>query len=145
MKKTTILLITAFIFSPIHSIFARSLTSQEIEQVEGIKALVQDVEQKSLKKIIAELEANPNTRTQLMIKDAMAKAYRDIVDEQKVRGADKKVWLYSMVNLNMAYLQFVGTKHKAKDTPLNMLIRNKLRGYLPSDIDDAPGFHQSVE
>lgn len=93
-----------------------------------------------------ELEKTGHPETNLCMKEAMAKTYADIVREQDVQGKGKKEWLYSMITLNMAYLQLVGTEAGGKaDTALDLLIRRKLKFYLPQDIDSKPGFRYSVD
>ena len=82
----------------------------------------------------------------LAIKKAEEKAYAEIVREFNVEGQKKKEWLYSMVCLNMAYLQFGGTQGKAgSTTELNRLIRQRLKKYLPQDVLRQPGFIYSLE
>lgn len=125
---------------------AGTLSTIEIERVKVVQDALVDVEHKSLSTMVKDLEKSAHPQTYLVIKEAMAKTYAHMIKEQEVQGQQKRAWLYSMINLNMAYLQFVGTRHKAAaDTPLNMLIRNKLREYLPADIDRQPGFLQSVD
>ena len=76
----------------------------------------------------------------------MAKTYADIVREINVEGQKKKEWLYSMVCLNMAYLQFGGSQGKSgSTTELNRLIRQKLKKYLPPELLKQPGFAYSLE
>ena len=76
----------------------------------------------------------------------MAKTYADIVREVNVEGKKKKEWLYSMVCLNMAYLQFGGSQGKSgSTTELNRLIRRKLKGYLPPNALKRDGFFYSLE
>jgi|GEM_PF-1603452 len=138
-----------FLFSTLalakeHSLRGR-LSLQEIERVKVFKKSIEEVDQKSLQQTIAELEKTDYPHLNLELKEAMAKAYVDIVQEQNVRGVKKKEWLYSMVALNMAYLQFAGQKDSAAGAKnLNKLIRYKLKEYLPADIFTRPGFHCSI-
>lgn len=122
------------------------LTVQEIERVKVFKGLLDDVDKKSLRQTIEALEKTGNPPLYLQMREAMAKTYADIVREQNVEGQKKKEWLYSMVTLNMAYLQFAGTQDAAGHaTSLNRLIRRKLKAYLPPDVFHQPGFHYSLE
>ena len=76
----------------------------------------------------------------------MAKTYTDIVREINVKGQKKKEWLYSMVCLNMAYLQFGGSQGKyGSTTELNRLIRKKLKEYLPGDVFKQSGYLHSLQ
>ncbi len=146
MKDKILLLFTLMTVTTVQMVFAGSLTPAEIERVKGSVQIVQEVDRKPLHQIIEDLEKTGHPRTFLHMREAMAKTYADIVREQDVQGQGKREWLYSMISLNMAYLQFVGTKGKRKtDTGLDMLICSKLKEYLPSDIDSQPGFHQSVD
>ena len=99
------------------------LTAQEIQRVKAVKKLLYDVDPKSLRETIAELEKSRHPRINLEMKEAMAKAYVDIVKEINVEGQKKKEWLYSMVCLNMAYLQFGGGQGPSgRTSSLNRLI-----------------------
>jgi hypothetical protein len=119
---------------------------QDIERVKAVKALLYGVDTKSLRETIDELEKTRHPRINLQIREAMAKAYTDIVREINVNGQKKKEWLYSMVCLNMAYLQFGGGHgtHGSAGS-LNRFIRQKLRKYLPPDALKQPGFLYSLE
>jgi hypothetical protein len=99
-----------------------------------------------LRATIDEVEKAPHPLINLQMKEAMAKAYTDIVKEINVEGQKKKEWLYSMVCLNMAYLQFGGSPGKyGSTTELNRLIRQKIIQYLPVNALKQPGFVYSLE
>lgn len=122
------------------------LTAQEIQRVRAVKKLLYGIDTKSLRENITELEKTGRPEINLQIREAMAKAYTDIVREINVEGQKKKEWLYSMVCLNMAYLQFSGGQGNSGNTSsLNRLIRQKLKEYLPSDASKQPGFIYSLE
>ncbi len=124
---------------------AGSFSTGEIARIKAFKALVQEVDQKSLTETVHDLEKSPYPHLNLQMKEAMARVYADLVEDKKVEGKAKKAWLYSMVSLNMAYLQFEGTKDNAGNAePLNRLIRRKLKECLPKDIIDHPGFRCSL-
>ncbi len=120
------------------------LTEQDMERVKAFKALVRDVDMKSLQQTIREIESADYPQLELQMKEAMAKTYADIVLEQTVVEQKQKEWLYSMVTMNMAYLQF-GADQGDSGTVLNRMILRKLKRYLPSDILNHPGFLQRVE
>ena len=148
MRNSLVFICVFFLLLP-SLVYAKSqrvhLSTVEIERLEKSKQVLAEVDEKSLKQSIAELEQAANPRVALLIKEAMAKTYADIVVEQKVVGLSKKRWLYSMVALNMAYLQFEGSKDSAgKTSNLNKLIRYKLKKYLPANIFYQPGFHSSL-
>lgn len=124
----------------------RYLTAQEIERVKAVKALLYGIDTKSLQETIHELEKTRHPQINLEMREAMAKTYADIVKEVNVEGQKKKEWLYSMVCLNMAYLQFGGSKGAAGSTSsLNRLIRQKLIKYLPGHALEKPGYFYSLE
>ena len=124
----------------------RHLTSSDIERVRVVKGLLGGVDKKSVQETIHELEKSRRPQINLEMQEAMAKAYVDIVKEINVEGQKKKEWLYSMVCLNMAYLQFGGAPGKAgSTTELNRLIRRKLIEHLPPNALKQPGFVYSLE
>jgi hypothetical protein len=122
------------------------LTASDIARVKVVKALLYGVDKKSLQETIDELEKTRHPQINLQIREAMAKAYTDIVSEIDVKGQKKKEWLYSMVCLNMAYLQFGGSQGTpGSTTSLNRLIRQELKKYLPPNALKQPGFFYSLE
>jgi hypothetical protein len=122
------------------------LSAADIERVKAVKALLYGVDKKSLQETISELERTRQPRINLQMREAMARAYTDIVREINVEGQEKKEWLYSMVCLNMAYLQFGGSQGKpGSTTELNRLIRQKLKEYLPPNALKQAGFIYSLE
>ena len=124
---------------------SRYLTPQEMERVKAVKELLYDVDKKSLNETIRELEKSRQAHIDLEMREAMAKTYTDIVREISVEGQKKKEWLYSMICLNMAYLQFGGSQGKpGTTTELNRLIRQKLKKYLPPDVLNQSGFLYSL-
>ncbi|MBF0504397.1 MAG: hypothetical protein HQL14_04760 [Candidatus Omnitrophica bacterium] len=120
------------------------LTAGEIQRVRAFKELLSEVDTKSLPQTITELEKARYPAINLEMREAIAKTYVDIVREQGVTGQKKKEWLYSMVCLNMAYLQFGGGESPASTSSLNKLILRKLKEYLPSDVLKQPGFSYSI-
>ena len=125
---------------------SRFLTTEEIGRVRAVKELLAGIDKKSMQETIDELEKSRHPEINLRMKEAMAKTYGDIVKEINVEGQKKKEWLYSMVNLNMAYLQFGGSQGKAgSTTELNRLIRQKIKKYLPADLLKQLGSLYSIE
>jgi cell division protein FtsB len=149
VKNSLILIIFMFITASVHAEEAynsRHLTQQEIQRVKAVKVLLDGIDKKTLWETIAELEKTRHPRLNLEMREAMARAYTDIVRDINVEGQKKKEWLYSMVCLNMAYLQFGGDKGKpGSTTELNRLIRQELLKYLPADVTKQPGFIYSLE
>jgi len=122
------------------------LTSQEIERVKAAKELLIGVDSQPMWKTIEELQKSRHPLVNIEMKEAMAHAYTDIAQEFKIDGQKRKEWLYSMVCLNMAYLQFGGAQGKSgSTTELNRLIRQKIKDYLPANILNQPGFIYSLE
>jgi len=122
------------------------LTLQQIERIREVKQILDGVDRDSMQKTIRELEKSRHPQVNIEMKEAEARAFTDIVQEINVEGQKKKEWLYSMICLNMAYLQFGGAQGKyGTTTELNRLIRQKLKEYLPPDINKQPGFLYSLE
>ncbi len=120
---------------------APRLSEQDIEQLKEAKALLNDVDRKSLAQTIIEMEKTKYPQVNVQMRQAMARAYADIVKEHKIEGQKKREWLYSMINLNMAYLQFGGSQDPAgQSKSLNKLILRKLKEHLPSEMLNHPGF-----
>ncbi len=117
----------------------QQLTPSDIELLKEAKALVGNVDRKTLSQTIAEIERTKYPAVNVQMRQAMARAYADIIKEHNIEGQKKREWLYSMINLNMAYLQFGGSKDAAGQ--LNKLILRKLNEYLPREILKHPGFH----
>jgi len=125
---------------------ARAFTAQDIQRVKAVKQLLEGIDTKSLQQTMDELGKTRHPQLNLQIREAMAKTYTDIVKEENVSGQKKKEWLYSMVCLNMAYLQFGGYQGARENTTtLNRLIRRKLKEYLPADVFKQHGFLYSLE
>ncbi len=144
-RRFFLVLIVVLLFGP--SAYARtiSLSSQDIERVKAVKVLLGGVDKKTLPETIHDLEKARRPQIDLELMEAMAHAYTDIVAEINVEGEKKKEWLYSMVCLNMAYLQFGGSQGKSgTTTELNRLIRQKLIKYLPPNALKQRGFVYSL-
>lgn len=125
--------------------YKNRLTGQEIERVKALKELLVGVDTQPMWKTIDELERSRHPLVNIEMKEAAAKTYIDIIQEFKVESQRKK-WLYSMVCLNMAYLQFGGSQgNPGSATELNRLIRQKIKEYLPANILKQPGFIYSLE
>jgi len=141
MKRFSFLIIFLLLTTCVHA-----FSVQEIQRLRAVKQLLYGIDSKSLQQTMDELQKTHHPQLYLQMREAMAKTYTDIVQEENVSGQKKKEWLYSMVCLNMAYLQFAGTQGSpGATTALNKLIRRKLRAYLPADIFKQPGFLYSLE
>lgn len=144
MKKIYYLFMLMFTVPSVSLAASKYLSAADIDHVKAIKAMISDVDHKPLAAWIDELQSSRYPQLNISIKEAMAKAYVDIVRDQGVVGLKKKEWLYSMIALNMAYMQFGGgDSNQAPE--LDKLIRRKLKSYLPPGIVDKQGFHYSLE
>ena len=142
-------LFAAFLF-PAFCAFADTakghLTPLQVERLRTVKQMLAEVDDKSLRQTIDEMEKAGQPQVNLAIREAIAATYSEIVQEKNVVDQGKKAWLYSMVTLNMAYLQFGATKESGSSSdPLNRIIRRKLKEHLPAGIVNHPGFHISLE
>ena len=129
---------------PVHA-GQRQLTPSQIERVKAAKALLNGVDGLSLTKSISELENNPSPEGNLQILEAVAKTYDELITEQNVDGLAKKQWLYSMVQLNMAYFQFSGGQTQKKASTTNQLIQRKLKRHLPPEIYSNSAIFHSID
>ncbi|OGX06981.1 MAG: hypothetical protein A2Z88_04225 [Omnitrophica WOR_2 bacterium GWA2_47_8] len=123
----------------------QELSDQDIERVKASRDLLQGTDPRSLPKTLRELNRTNCPQIHAIIMEAIARTYVDIVREQKVVEQKKKDWLYSMVKLNMAYLQLTGGTYKGDNNSLNRSIRFRLKEYLPAGILTHPGFFQKVD
>jgi len=122
------------------------LTPSQRQRLMAAKQLLAGIDKESLQQTIDALRKTRHFQLNVQMREAMAKTYADIVKEENVVGQKKKEWLYSMVCLNMAYLQFGGAQGSpGSTTDLNRLIRRKLKEYLPENILKQPGFIYSLE
>jgi len=147
MKRFLQLIIFLCLISSVHADGKREyLTALEVERVRVFKELLGSVDSKTVRQTVDDLEKNDYPQVNLQMKEAMAKTYADIVRDKNIEGQGRRERLYSMIALNMAYLQLGGTQDKAGSAePLNRLIRQKLREYLPPEIFNRPGFSFIVE
>ena len=147
MKKLLLLIFLLLCVSPgqARENCRSSLNAQEIEHVKESKNLIRGVDKKSLQATLNELESTQCPPMNALIMEAMARTYDDIVVEQKVEEQTKKEWLYSKIQLNMAYLQLTGGQQRGDNDPLNRLIRWKLKQYLPAEIFTDPRFFHEVK
>lgn len=135
------MIIFLFLTTSVHA-----FTAEELQRLAAAKQLLYGVDTKSLRQTIDELQKTRHPAINLQIKEAVARTYADIVKEENVSGQKRKEWLYSMVCLNMAYLQFGGSVgDTGGTTALNRLIRRKLKAYLPLNAYNRPGFLYSLE
>jgi hypothetical protein len=143
--RLLILIIALFLSSSAYA-QSRYLTQQDIQRVREVKQLLNGIDKESLQQTINDLEKTRYPQINLQIREAMAKTYTDIAQEFNVTGQKKKEWLYSMVCLNMAYLQFGGDQGNSRNsTDLNRLIRQKLNGYLPLKVLKQHGMIYSLD
>ena len=146
MKKLSIVLIVLLFSTASMAAVRHHLSTEDIEEARMIKQMLGTVDKKSLDQFVDELEKTDHPHLNLQLREAMAKTYVDIVRDHQVEGQEKKEWLYSMISLNMAYLQFGGTPQTARHADgLNRLILQKLKAYLPADIIQQSGFTYDLE
>lgn len=118
-----------------------SFSAAQIVRIKALKQRLGVVDKKSLEKTISELQKARDSEVALQIQETIARVYEDIVAEQDIRDEATQEWLYGMVALNMANLQFGG---RSRDS-VSQMIAQKLKKALPAAILDAPDFHVSVE
>jgi hypothetical protein len=121
------------------------LTENQLSRVKECKRLLGSVDKKSFDETVAKLEGSDSVDGNLLIMEAVAKTYADIVRSKDLQDQKKKEWLYSMVLLNMAYFQLSGGVDDKNENVLNLLIRQKLKGYLPKELFSDPKLFHSIE
>lgn len=148
MKRMYVsLMCVALLFCFVAGVEAKErLTTKDIDRIKAYKHLVADVDSRSVEQTVKMLERSDNPQLNLTLKEAIARTYAEIVLEQGIGESKKKIWLYSMVGLNMAYFQFAGSNAAQKNvSELNRMIRGKLRKHLPKDIFEQPGFNAPID
>ncbi len=113
----------------------------QIERIKVFKQQLGRVDKKTLERTIAELQKADDPQMALEIQETMAQVYTDIVAEKNVQDLSTREWLYGMVALNMANLQFGGGTRD----PLSRMIVQKLKKSLPQTVISNPNFHVSVQ
>lgn len=137
-------LMNVMVVANVHAL--ERVTDRHYQRIESFKALLNDVDHTSLDQTVDQLNNTEFPIMNMYIQEAIAKAYDDIVREQDVEGVAKKRWLYSMIKLNMAYMQFGGNETTdKKPTALNKLIRQRLTQYLPKEIIEHRGFKTVID
>ena len=111
------------------------LTLEEINRLKDCKRILQDVDKKSFLNSRLAIEKSSSPQENLLLLEAVAQTYDDIIRDQKIVDQRKKEFLFTKINFNMAYLQLAGINtEQRQDTALNKMIRRKLREYLPDDF-----------
>jgi hypothetical protein len=118
------------------------LSPSEIERVKAFKQLIVDVDKKSVEQTIRQIEKGDDPHFVLQIQEIIAKVYSDIIRDNEVKDTGKREWIYGLVALNMANLQFGGT---AGRDSMNAMIRKRLQDNLPHSVLSHPDFHVSTE
>lgn len=147
MKRNKKIFIVLILILWVHPAFAQQrLSPKQIERVKALKMLLADADERPLEKIMEDLTQTPSPENNLLVLEGIAAAYADILKEYNVEGLERKKWLYSMVLLNMAYFQLGGADIERADEPgLNIVIRRKLKEYLPADLMTDPELFYSLE
>lgn len=138
-----ILFLFSLVPGPVFS--EETLSPEQIERVKACKRLLEEIDTKPLPRTLRELERSTYPELHLRIMEAMANTYVELVREHKVVKLKDKHWLYGMIAMNMANLQFGGGIEGDRDAALNHLIQRKLLEHLPANIAEHPGFSKSVE
>lgn len=118
-----------------------SFSAAQIQRIQAFKQRLGTVDKKSLEKTISELQKAQDSELALQIQETIARVYADIVKEQDIYDMVTQEWLYGMVALNMANLQFGG---RSRDS-VSQMIAQKLKKALPAALLAHPDFHVAVE
>lgn len=123
-----------------------SLTAIQLQRVRQYKNQLSEVNSEPLDKTIDWLAAQRYPEIHLQIEEAVAQSYTQLIKEHQLTKLKDKRWLYGMIKLNVAYLQFTAGQEGASgaDAALNRLIQRTLKKYLSPEIFNHPGFVKSV-
>ena len=114
---------------------AESLTPDQTRRLQVCERLLDGVDKNGMAKKMRELENSRFPEENVKLIEAVTQTYAELVREQGIEKPDTKEWLYSMVTLNMGYLQLGGSKlNQSRDTALNKIIRRRLKDRLPADL-----------
>ena len=126
--------IICMIFS-ITPVFGNGILSPlQRQRVEQCCIILAEVDKQGLESRLRHLEEHPHLEENIVILEALARTYQEIVQEQGVDNQKTKEWLYSKVLLNIGYLQLGGLHINKRDTVLNKLIRHKFKKYISAEI-----------
>lgn len=122
---------------------APELLPQQLERVKAAQELLCEADPQPLQKIINELQTSPALEGNIYILESVALTYRDLVAKYGIINQSAKERLLEKVRLNMAYFQLGGQDNEGNDqNPLDIMIRRKLKEYLPEYVwKDTQLFH----
>ena len=124
----------------------RHLNPQDIDRVKLCQKILLGIDERSLDQMINDLESSQYPQANLIMLEAMARAYTDVANDLKIVEKDSQKRLLNKVKLNMAYLQLNNfDKSSNGSEPLSRLIVHKLKQHLPPDPAIQPGFGYSLE
>lgn len=124
---------------------ANSLSAGQMSRLQDYKALIREVDGMSLQEDIRRLEQSGYPEQTLQIMEAMARTYTDLIREQNIQALPDRRWLFSMVQLNMAYMRLAGSPDVQGTNSLNRMIIKKLRSYLPETLMRHPAFFDAMD
>lgn len=114
---------------------AEELTAEQTRRLQVCERLLDGVDKHGFKEKVRDLDNTRFPEENIKLIEAVAQTYAEIAQEQGIEKPETKEWLYSMVELNMGYLQLGGSKlNQVRDTALNKLIRRKLKERLPAEL-----------
>jgi len=144
IRKTIFLILLLILISP--AIAGAAFTQAEIGRLTEAKALLSDAETRSHDEIIEAFVETGLPHEQLVIYEAIAATFRDIIDDYGENTPESRGRLLNKIRMNMAYFQFGGSKKEQEGgSELNRLIQRKLKEYLPKEIWDNPQLFHSLE
>jgi hypothetical protein len=122
-----------------------ALSAEDINRVRTSKSLLGEVDLHSLQATLDRMENTGCPVMQVLMLESIANTYADLIQEYDLPDLAARERLYNKIQMNMAYLQFTGGQTKGDKSPLNRLIRRKLKDYFPQELLEHPAFFQSVE
>ena len=123
------------------------LTQSERKRLTEAKALLMDVESRSVDDLMNKFAETGLAREQLQIYEAIAATFRDIIDQYGKKSLRSRKKVIEKIRMNMAYFQLGGSRAEQKGgSELDRLIQRKLKQYLPEEIwDNTKLFHSLGE
>ncbi len=144
MKNVACFIILLFLVFPAAA--EAAFTQAEVRRLTEAKTLLMDADKRSVDDLIEEFNSTGLPIEQIMIYEAIAATFRDIMKDYGENSTRSREQLLNKIRMNMAYFQFGGSRaEQPGGSELNRLIQRKLKHYLPEDIWENQKLFHSLE
>lgn len=126
----------------------QELMPQDLQRLNEAKAILADAEARSLDAIADEFIRTGFPADHLQIYEVIALTFQDIMRGHgaEVKGLDGRRRLLEKIKMNLAYFQLGGPDVEAQEeNELNILIRRKLKNYMPKELWTNPKLFHSLD